>query len=135
MRVETKRSVTTTAKGGVRRAAEGARFTLDDVGTGARPTATASTQALTGVDNLLILQGEEEPAERRRRSLERGHDLLDALDRLKAALLSEQVPIADLKHMARALKDRARSSGDPRLDDLVAHIELRAKVELAKLGR
>ena len=33
-------------------------------------------------------KGKSDPAERRRRSLKRGHDLLDSLDKLKAALLS-----------------------------------------------
>jgi hypothetical protein len=135
MRVETKPSVTTTGKAGLRRAGDGQRFSLADAGQAARPTGAANAAAIGSVDNLLILQGEEDPAERRRRSLKRGHDLLDALDGLKAALLSGQVPVADLKRMALTLTERAGSSGDPRLDELIAHIELRAKVELAKLGR
>ena len=135
MRVETKPSVATAARGGVRRAGDSQRFSLADAGAAARPTGAANAAGIGGVDNLLILQGEEDPSERRRRSLKRGHDLLDALDRLKAALLSGQVPVADLKRMALTLKERAGSSGDPRLDELIAHIELRAKVELAKLGR
>ena len=135
MRVETKPSVATGARGGVRRAGDSQRFSLADAEHAARPTGAASAAGIGGVDNLLILQGEEDPSERRRRTLKRGHDLLDALDRLKAALLSGQVPVADLKRMALTLKDRAGPSGDPRLDELIAHIELRAKVELAKLGR
>src|SRR5262245_27681850 len=135
MRVETKPSVTTAARGAARRAGDGQRFSLGDAGQTARPTAAASAAGIGGVDNLLILQGEEDPTERRRRSVKRGHGLLDALDRLKAALLAGQVPVADLKRMAMTLKERAGASGDPRLDELIAHIELRAKVELAKLGR
>jgi len=80
------------------------------------------------------LQGEGDPAERRRRFAKRGHDLLDGLDRLKAALLSNRVPTADLQRIAAQLAERRDLSGDPRLDDLLSHIELRARVELAKLG-
>jgi hypothetical protein len=83
----------------------------------------------------LALQGEGDPAERRRRTLKRGHDLLDGLDRLKAALLfSSRVPTTDLLRLAGQLAEHADLSGDPRLDELISHIELRAKVELAKLG-
>jgi hypothetical protein len=82
----------------------------------------------------LQLQAEEDPAQRRRRSARRGQDLLDGLDRLKAALLAGSLPAADLGRLARSLTD-AGPSGDPQLDDLIGQIELRAKVELAKLGR
>jgi Class II flagellar assembly regulator len=86
------------------------------------------------MDALLALQGEGDPGERKRRSVQRGNDLLDALDRLKAALLSGRVSTADLQAIAARLAERRDLSGDPRLDDLLSHIELRAKVEMAKLG-
>jgi len=44
------------------------------------------------------------------------------------------VPTADLQRIAAQLAERRDLSGDPRLDDLLSHIELRARVELAKLG-
>ncbi|WP_331311847.1 flagellar assembly protein FliX [Methylobacterium oryzae] len=71
--------------------------------------------------------------ERRRRSAQRGQDLLDGLDRLKAALLGGRVAPQDLRAIAGRLNERAGLSGDPRLDGLMAEIELRAAVELAKL--
>ena len=86
------------------------------------------------MDALIALQGEGDPAERKRRSVQRGNDLLDALDRLKAALLSGRVSTADLQAIAGRLAERRELSGDPRLDELVSHIELRAQVEMAKLG-
>jgi hypothetical protein len=86
------------------------------------------------MDAILALQGEGDPAERRRRSLKRGHDLLDALDRLKAGLLAGRIAVDDLKGLVARLSDRPESTGDPGLDDVLAHIELRARVELAKLA-
>ncbi|GAA0243888.1 hypothetical protein LNAOJCKE_0851 [Methylorubrum aminovorans] len=100
-------------------------------------TAGASqTGMLTGLDALLTLQGQdgaEAQKERRRRSVQRGHDLLDGLDRLKAALIGGRVATRDLQVIAGRLAERMAESGDPRLDGLVAEIELRAAVELAKL--
>lgn len=100
-------------------------------------TAGASqTGMLTGLDALLTLQGQdgaEAQKERRRRSVQRGHDLLDGLDRLKAALIGGRVATRDLQAIAGRLAERMAESGDPRLDGVVAEIELRAAVELAKL--
>ncbi|MEQ4600478.1 MAG: flagellar assembly protein FliX, partial [Methylobacteriaceae bacterium] len=62
-------------------------------------TAGASqTGMLTGLDALLTLQGQDgadAQKERRRRSVQRGHDLLDGLDRLKAALIGGRVATRD----------------------------------------
>jgi hypothetical protein len=118
-----------------RREAPGRAFTLD--ARGAAPAKAGSVGAaapLATLDALLALQGEDGPAERRRRSIRRGHDLLDALDRLKAALLSGRVPTADLAAVAARLAERRDLTDDPRLDDVLSHIELRARVEMAKLG-
>ena len=124
--------------GSGRRTNEGSSFSLG-AAPGAAPGAAsahapAAAASLAGLDAVLTLQGESEtPSERRRRSARRGHDLLDGLDRLKAALLSGRVPIHELQSIAGRLSDRAATSGDPRLDGLIADIELRAAVELAKL--
>lgn len=102
----------------------------------ASTAAAAQTGMLAGLDAILTLQGQEAadtPTERRRRSVQRGHDLLDGLDRLKAALIGGRVATADLRAIAGRLAERTAESGDPRLDGLVAEIELRAAVELAKL--
>ncbi|RVU15501.1 flagellar assembly protein FliX [Methylobacterium oryzihabitans] len=93
-----------------------------------------SAAPLAGLDAILTLQAQDDPAERRRRAARRGHDLLDALDRLKAALLGGRVNAADLTAIAARLAERAGATGDPRLDGLIGEIELRAQVELAKLA-
>lgn len=118
----------------LRRGAAVQGFSVAERGGPGKASAAAPTAPLASVDALLALQGEEDPAERRRRSLRRGTDLLDALDRLKAALLAGTVPVADLKQMAARLAERRDVSGDPGLDELLAHIELRAEVEIAKLS-
>jgi hypothetical protein len=87
------------------------------------------------LDTLLAVQAYEEPAERKKRQAKRGHDLLDGLDTLKAALLSGRVSVAQLEQLKATLSSRRETTDDPRLDEVLAHIELRAAVELAKLGR
>ncbi|MCJ2137561.1 flagellar assembly protein FliX [Methylobacterium sp. J-026] len=136
MRVETRQPIQ--GAGGVatlRRTEGGAGFSLGatpGAATGAGAPAAAAT--LTGLDAVLLLQTESEtPQERRRRSAKRGQDLLDGLDRLKAALLGGRVAPQDLSAIASRLAERPGPSGDPRLDGLMAEIELRAAVELAKL--
>lgn len=135
MRVETRFAAT--AAGPVsspRRAEAATAFALGDTEPARAPSGAAPATSLAGLDAILTLQaGEEAPQERRRRSVKRGHDLLDGLDRLKAALLGGRVATHELQAIAGRLSERAGSSGDPRLDGLVSEIELRAAVELAKL--
>lgn len=116
----------------------GARESFAPSGTDrpARYAGAAASAPLATMDALLAVQDQSaEPGERRRRSLKRGQDLLAALDGLKAGLLGGKLAMSDLRALAGRLADRTDVSGDPGLDEVVAHIELRAQVELAKLGR
>jgi hypothetical protein len=134
MRVDQKPSLSPSgASTAQRRGPAGQRFSVSEGGA-EKASASAPSAPLATVDALLALQSDADPRERKRRSVQRGNDLLDALDRLKAALLSGRVPTADLQAIAARLGERRELSGDPRLDDLVSHIELRAQVEMAKLG-
>ncbi|WP_168201776.1 flagellar assembly protein FliX [Phreatobacter aquaticus] len=96
---------------------------------GARPMV-----APAGLETLLAVQGmvPEDRRERRRRALKRGTDSLDMLEDLKVALLSgEPVPAVLLKLRGlTAMKPEA--SGDDGLDGVLAEIDLRAQVEIAK---
>jgi hypothetical protein len=87
------------------------------------------------MDGLVALQANEDATERRKRQVRRGHDLLDGLDKLKAALLGGAVPSAQLVQLKAQLEARRENTDDPRLEDLIGHIELRVAVEIAKLGR
>jgi hypothetical protein len=74
------------------------------------------------------------PPAGRRRAVKYGRRALDALDELKLGLLSgslDQTTLLRLKSAATDLKD---GSGDPQLDQVLAEIDLRVAVELAKAG-
>jgi hypothetical protein len=116
------------------RRASGARFTLDENAPAEKAGATRSAASLATLDALLALQGEEHPRDRRRRYASRGTEVLDALDGLKASLLSGRVDPQELRRLADRLANGIAGSGDPALDAVLEHVELRARVELAKLG-
>jgi hypothetical protein len=135
MRVDSRQPIRTTSgvSAGMR-PGESRGFSLDAAPETAGTPGTPAPTTLTGLDAVLLLQAETDtPQERRRRATRRGQDLLDGLDRLKAAILGGRVAPQDLRAVASRLAERAGSSGDPRLDGLMAEIELRAAVELAKL--
>ena len=108
-------------------------FSLSEGEAASGPTANTGVRGVGGIDVLMALQGVEEPAERRRRAVARGRTALDALDALKIGLLSgdfDSGTVARLKAAVSGLKD---GSGDPMLDEVLAEIELRVEVELAKM--
>ncbi len=117
----------------------GAGFTLPGAEPAARPTAPALAGAtpLGDIASLLALQSipvSEDPREKRRKAVKRGLDLLDVLEAVRLDLLSGRVENDRLERLVQLLGRRV-PCGDDRLDALVADIELRARVELAKFGR
>jgi len=97
-------------------------------------TGAGAPRLVGGIDALLALQGFDDPLERRRRAVKRGRTALDALDALKLGLLTgalETGTLAALKSVVAELADR---TGEPDLDTVLAEIELRVGVELAKIG-
>lgn len=115
-------------------ASGGPRFTLPTQG-GTEAARMQPGSATLGLDALVAMQANEDATERRQRRVRRGHELLDGLDRLKAALLAGAVPIHQLAQLKTQLDQRRETSDDPRLEELIGHIELRVAVEIAKLGR
>jgi len=91
-------------------------------------------RSIGGIDALLALQGVDEPGERRRKAVKRGRSALDALDALKLGLLSGSLDSGALMRLKSAAIGLADSTGDPGLDTVLAEIELRVGVELAKIG-
>jgi hypothetical protein len=109
-------------------------FSLDGDTTARAAAPAAGPRLIGGIDALMALQGFEEPGERRRRAVKRGRAALDALDALKLALLSGTLDTAALARLKAAAGDLAERTGEPELDNVLAEIELRTQVELAKIG-
>lgn len=83
---------------------------------------------------LLALQGVDDPMQRRARHIRRGHDSLDALERLKLGLLEGGAPGEVSGTLQRLLRER-EDAGDGALNDVMDQIDVRVAVELAKLER
>lgn len=99
---------------------------------GGRPA--AAPVGVSSIDALLALQGVEDPAERRKRAVRRGRNALDVLDDLKIGLLSGSLDPATVQRLRAAASELKAESGDEGLDSVLAEIELRVEVELAKAG-
>ena len=121
--------------GSVRRTSSGG-FSLPDAASTTDTRATLAPKAAAGIDALLALQGiEEDPVERRKRSVQRGKRALDVLDDLKISLLAGKFDPAAVGRLREAASNLRSSSGDPGLDTVLAEIELRVEVEIAKAGQ
>lgn len=111
----------------------GAAFSASEPVETARAEMMSGAGPVQGVDALLALQEIDDPLVGRRRALKRGHDLLDALETMHAALLIGNVPGERLERIMQLIAMRPPSD-DPGLEAMIDDIELRARVELAKLG-
>ena len=119
----------------VRRTSSG-EFSLPDAASASETRPTVTPKAAAGIDTLLALQGiEEDPVERRKRSVQRGRSALDVLDDLKIGLLSGNFDASTMSRLRDAAANLKSSSGDPGLDAVLSEIELRVEVELAKAGQ
>lgn len=123
------------------------------VGTGARKQAAAGpfqpsrgteTRKSAGIrgpaplgnlDALVALQGVDDARERRRKAVRRGTEMLDILDDLKIALLAGRVPPARVARLRAIVEQLEARDVEPELRDLLREIDLRARVELAKLDK
>ena len=133
MRIYGPNSTARNAAPAARRAASGG-FSVADAAPARTSAPAAALRTVGGIDALVALQGVDDATERRSRGLKRGRIALDALDTLKIGLLSgnlDQSMLLRLKASAADLKD---ASGDPGLDGVLAEIELRVAVEIAKLS-
>jgi hypothetical protein len=134
MRVESNRPLrpAATRRGDRTRDTGGPSF-AEALAEGEMPAPTASASQVGGLGSLLALQEVEDPTQRRRQAFQRGSRLLDHLDEIQRGLLAGTIPREALTRLQRELKDTRAVTLDPRLDEILAEIELRAAVELAKL--
>jgi Class II flagellar assembly regulator len=107
----------------------------EDMPSTAESRAASAPKAAASLDALLAMQGVEDPAERRKRSVQRGKSALDVLEDLKIGLLSGNFNAATVSRLRDAAANLKSSSGDPGLDAVLSEIELRVEVELAKAGQ
>jgi hypothetical protein len=97
-------------------------------------SAPAASRPTTPVDGLFQIQEIPDALAHRRRAVQRGSTLLDRLDDLRLALLAGSLSPGQLVDLQRAVASERGQVDDPRLASLLDEIDLRARVELAKLS-
>ncbi len=121
--------------GAQRSASTSARFSLGGADGPGRASSAQAAAPAGALDGLIALQAAGDSLERRKKAMRRGRGLLDTLDQLKISILSGRIQPTQLDNLMNQLRSQSDSVDDPALGDILAHIELRAAVELAKLGR
>ena len=90
---------------------------------------------LRSIEGLLALQ--EVPGaldQGRSPGIQRGADLLAALEDIRDGILLGRISTASLQSLVARLQERHHTDTPPRLFSVLDEIELRARVELAKLA-
>jgi hypothetical protein len=91
-----------------------------------------SNAAVDSVSNVLALQEVGQATTRARR---RGEDILDRLDEIRHGLLLGSIPRHTLERLDQVVRTQIGETNDPRLTEILREIEVRARVELAKIER
>jgi hypothetical protein len=134
MRILGSNGTSAAAPGNASKRSSSGTFSLDAENTTRGSAPANGMRTIGGLDTLLALQAVEEPGEKRRRAVKRGRNALDALDALKLGLLSGTLDTAALARLKTAASGLSEATGDPGLDTVMAEIDLRVEVELAKIG-
>ena len=116
------------------RRASGGTFSVSEPASQQPQSSAVALRTLGGIDALIALQGVEDPVERRRRVVKQGRRALDALDEVKLGLLAGTLDQSTMLRLKAVAADLKEGSGDARLDSVLAEIDLRVEVELAKAG-
>ena len=107
----------------------------EDESEGAAPV--EGTGGVVGIGGILAAQTvsdqETGPQERRRRA-QRSMELLERLEDIRRGLLRGAIPKDRLAELVRLMREKRERGADPVIARLTDEIELRAAVELAKLG-
>ncbi|MFC3051231.1 flagellar assembly protein FliX [Kordiimonas pumila] len=92
------------------------------------------TSGIASVDALLALQGVTDSTDGRSKGLARAEEMLSLLDDIRKGILLGAISMPNLRNLADMARNQKSKTGDDRLNEILADIELRAEVELAKYG-
>lgn len=115
--------------------ADGASFrSALNLSESAAPAPLLGTAPLAAMDGLLALQEAPDASAGRSKGIARAEDMLDRLEGLRKDLILGTITQGKLEALATTLRQHQNPGADPRLKGVLAEIELRVEVELAKLG-
>ncbi len=90
---------------------------------------------LSSLDMMLALQEVSDEEVERKRAVRQADATLDALEDLRMSMLMGNVTPAQLERISVRMQAQQMHIHDPNLKAILNEIEIRAAVELAKLGR
>ncbi len=126
--------VSSKPKAGKSSAAQGSFSVSDGAKTNASKGAQ-STRSLTAVDALISIQEVPDATARRAKAIARAEGMLDLLEEIKIAILSGGLPRSRVTKLTRIVEDVRGDVAGEELSTVLDEIELRARVELAKLEK
>jgi len=89
---------------------------------------------IASVDALWALQEAPDSTDGRSKGLMRADEMLEMLEDVRKGLLLGAISMPNLRKLADMARNQKSSTGDKNLNGILEEIELRAEVELAKLG-
>ena len=125
------------SKPGAQKTGDGAFESLvSETGESQSAAPSSRPAGIGALDALLSLQEAESGTseEARKRAKKRAADILDQLDQVKVGLLTGELPKSTLKQLSHIVAQHRDQGLDPHLTEILDEIDLRAQVELAKLG-
>lgn len=116
----------------------GRAFMLENTGQTSANTSTATTEvagsgAVAPVSSLINVQEAGQGSTPDDSEHDRAEHMLKLLDDIRHGLLNGKVSAARLQQLEKLSAQPVNNYCDPRLQSIIRQIELRAKVELAKL--
>jgi len=108
-------------------------FTPVSQSAGQAAPAIMNSSPIASVDTLIALQAEEGVQDAVQKATRRANSLLGILETIRLGLLEDQIPKNTLKRLLYTLNEQRQETTDPALEAILQQIEVRAKVEQAKL--
>ena len=127
-------SRTASSKRPAGKSGQAGQFSIEQSGPGSTAPTVQGPRPLGPVDALLALQEVPDAATSRRRALRRAENILDALEDVQMSLVVGSLPKSQLSRLLSLIRREQEQVPDKNLAEVLKEVELRAHVELAKLG-
>ena len=123
-----------TSRPGKKTGSSDEKFSVEKTEESTPASSAVSAGPVTSVDSLLALQEVPDAMTGRSKGIMRAEDMLDHLDDIRLGLLMGAIPKNKLTSLVQVVRDQRDQVDDSRLATVLDEIEVRAAVELAKLG-
>lgn len=97
--------------------------------------AVRTPMPLGSLEGMLAMQEVPDDEFERKKATRQANATLDALEDLRIAMVMGEVSVGQLERIATRIEQQKMHVTDPKLKAILNEIEVRAAVELAKLGR